>query len=53
VTFTYRSDEQVDEDGVGVTNPTTPSRGGKAELKTFAFSTAVDLGPVVAKEVDA
>jgi hypothetical protein len=28
----------------------TPSRTGKTELKTFSFSTMVDLGPVVPRE---
>jgi hypothetical protein len=37
----------MDEDGLATG---TPSRGNKAELKTFSFSTVVDLGPIVPKE---
>ncbi|EPQ51097.1 hypothetical protein GLOTRDRAFT_112556 [Gloeophyllum trabeum ATCC 11539] len=46
VSYTYRSDDPVGEDSGG-----TPSRShGKPEMKTFSFSTVVDLGPVIPRE---
>ncbi|KAI0040046.1 hypothetical protein FA95DRAFT_929315 [Auriscalpium vulgare] len=47
VSYTYRSDDALPEDEVRG----TPSRTSKApEMKTFSFSTAVNLGPVVPRE---
>ncbi|KZT28395.1 dynactin p62 [Neolentinus lepideus HHB14362 ss-1] len=46
VSYTYRSDDPVGEENEG-----TPSRSaGKPEMKTFSFSTVVDLGPVIPRE---
>lgn len=49
VSYTYRYDESLgDEQETG-----TPSRNASAkqpEMKTFSFSTVIDLGPVIPRE---
>ncbi|TFK52164.1 hypothetical protein OE88DRAFT_1627825 [Heliocybe sulcata] len=46
VSYTYRSDDPAGEENEGAPSRTV----GKPEMKTFSFSTVVDLGPVIARE---
>lgn len=48
VSYTYRSDDPVPSEG---NDADTPSRTiTKPEIKTFAFYTVVNLGPIIPKE---
>ncbi|EEB86678.1 hypothetical protein MPER_16282, partial [Moniliophthora perniciosa FA553] len=48
VSYTYRSDDPAPSDGNIMESPT--KGGSKAEMKTFAFYTVVDLGAIVPRE---
>jgi dynactin 4 len=52
VSYTYRSDDPAGSEDHDVT--ATPSRRHnkqqEPEMKTFQFSTVVELGPIIAKE---
>lgn len=48
VSYTYRSDDPAPSEGNIMESPT--KGGSKAEMKTFAFYTVVDLGAIVPRE---
>ncbi|KAF9013313.1 dynactin p62 family-domain-containing protein [Cyathus striatus] len=47
VSYTYRSDDPAPSESNDID---TPSKTGKPEIKTFAFYTVVDLGPIIPRE---
>lgn len=46
VTYTYRSDDPTPSEADG----DTPKSSKPPEVKTFAFYTVVDLGPIIPRE---
>lgn len=52
VSYTYRSDDPTPSEGneAGNVVPSKTVAAKPAEVKTFAFYTVVDLGPIVPKE---
>lgn len=46
VTYTYRSDDPTPSEG----DADTPKSSKPPEVKTFAFYTVVDLGPIIPRE---
>ena len=48
VSYTYRSDEPQDEDGV--TKPKVSATKSVPEMKTFSFYTVVHLGTIIPRD---